>query len=387
MYCSKCATESGSTLFCHVCDNYLPDPNTGPKAGLVRRFVAVLLDDALAIGLVLFAVVLIPRSPENGWHSTIAIIALVLYAIAFLGCLSSGLTPGKALLSIRVVDKRTGSPAGFGQMFVREIIGKFVSGFFLGLGFFWAIWDRDAQAWHDKLASTVVVRTEAGITQNRPSRAWPAIAFSCLACSVVFFLIPNSAAADKVAPLATEQSSALIAPTTPQLQTADSASSGEPTSTQPGVSTSDDSNTASVDNASMSSASPSIPGASTDADASIPQFLGRWTSAAEHNDAAALASYYEENVDRYFLARNVSRSFVQNDKQQWLDSGHRFVSFKVDNITVESASPSMVTLSLTKNVDWSTNGEASISRKTHSRLWLTKDEGDWHIVGEQDLLQ
>jgi uncharacterized RDD family membrane protein YckC len=169
MYCSKCETESGSTLFCHVCDNYLPDPNTGAKAGLVRRFVAVLLDDALAIGLVLFAVAWISRPHDNGWHSTIALIALVLYAIAFLGCLSSGLTPGKALLSIRVVDKRTGSPAGFGQMFVREIIGKFVSGFFLGLGFFWAIWDRDAQAWHDKLANTVVVRTEAGITQNQPS--------------------------------------------------------------------------------------------------------------------------------------------------------------------------------------------------------------------------
>jgi uncharacterized RDD family membrane protein YckC len=28
----------------------------------------------------------------------------------------------------------------------------------LGLGYFWAIWDKDNQAWHDKIAGTVVVK-------------------------------------------------------------------------------------------------------------------------------------------------------------------------------------------------------------------------------------
>jgi RDD family len=310
---------------------------------------------------------------------------MAMYAIAFLGCLSSGLTPGKALLSIRVVDKRTGAPAGFGRMFVREIIGKFVSGFFLGLGFFWAIWDRDAQAWHDKLANTIVVRTEAEITQNQPSAAWPAVAFLCLACSFLFLLLPDHAEPGNVADPAIEQPSAQISSATPQQPPTDSTSSSETTSTQPAASASDEGNAGSLVDASISSAAPSNP--SADADASISQFLNRWTTAAEHNDAADLASYYEENVARYFLARNVSRSFVQNDKQQWLDSGHRFVSYKVGDITVESASPSLLTLSLTKNVEWSNNDAASISRETHSRLWLTKDEGDWHIVGEQDLLK
>ncbi len=33
-----------------------------------------------------------------------------------------------------------------------------LSKLFLGLGFFWAIWDKDGQAWHDKIAGTVVLR-------------------------------------------------------------------------------------------------------------------------------------------------------------------------------------------------------------------------------------
>jgi uncharacterized RDD family membrane protein YckC len=31
----------------------------------------------------------------------------------------------------------------------------------LYLGYFWMLWDREAQTWHDKLASTVVVPISA----------------------------------------------------------------------------------------------------------------------------------------------------------------------------------------------------------------------------------
>lgn len=43
-------------------------------------------------------------------------------------------------------------------MLLRETLGKFVSSLFLGLGMFWAIWDKDRQTWHDKIAGTVVIR-------------------------------------------------------------------------------------------------------------------------------------------------------------------------------------------------------------------------------------
>ena len=57
-----------------------------------------------------------------------------------------------------MVDYQTGTIPGFGKMFVREIVGRFISGDFNGLGYFWAIFDKNSQAWHDKIAGTVVLQ-------------------------------------------------------------------------------------------------------------------------------------------------------------------------------------------------------------------------------------
>jgi len=62
---------------------------------------------------------------------------------------------------IRAADKRSGGLPGFGRMLLRETLGKIVSGLFLGLGYFWAVFDRDSQAWHDKIAGTVVLKKAA----------------------------------------------------------------------------------------------------------------------------------------------------------------------------------------------------------------------------------
>ena len=53
--------------------------------------------------------------------------------------------------------------ATYGQAFGRTLmIGFFFSIFFMGgaLDFVWPLWDRKRQAWHDKVAGTVVIRTE-----------------------------------------------------------------------------------------------------------------------------------------------------------------------------------------------------------------------------------
>jgi uncharacterized RDD family membrane protein YckC len=42
-------------------------------------------------------------------------------------------------------------------MVLRESFGKTLSGIFFGLGYLWALWDRDSQAWHDKIAGTLVI--------------------------------------------------------------------------------------------------------------------------------------------------------------------------------------------------------------------------------------
>ena len=66
-------------------------------------------------------------------------------------------TPGKMLLSLRIVDADTGGAMSLGQS-VGRYFAYLVSIMPLGLGLLWVAFDRRKQAWHDKLAHTVVVR-------------------------------------------------------------------------------------------------------------------------------------------------------------------------------------------------------------------------------------
>ncbi|GAA0115324.1 RDD family protein [Clostridium senegalense] len=70
---------------------------------------------------------------------------------------SKSTSMGKAILKMKVLDKRTRQPVGFLKMVLRELIGKQVSGLFFGLGYIWIFIDKDNQAWHDKIFDTIVV--------------------------------------------------------------------------------------------------------------------------------------------------------------------------------------------------------------------------------------
>jgi uncharacterized RDD family membrane protein YckC len=160
MFCPKCNTESGPSLFCYVCDAYLPSMISGVKASIAKRFAAYFLDSffvGFPVGL-LFGVANGNLEKMNFASFLILIFfAWFIYLLICAGFLAKGQTPGKWVMWIRVVDKHDGSAPGFGRMFFRETIGKAVSGCFLGFGWFWALWDRDTQTWHDKMAGTVVL--------------------------------------------------------------------------------------------------------------------------------------------------------------------------------------------------------------------------------------
>ena len=66
-------------------------------------------------------------------------------------------TPGKAMLSLRVVDADTGKTLSVGQAAARYVC-YILSALPLCLGFIWVAFDRKKQGWHDKIAQTVVVR-------------------------------------------------------------------------------------------------------------------------------------------------------------------------------------------------------------------------------------
>lgn len=65
-------------------------------------------------------------------------------------------TPGKMLVSAKIVDAKTGGVPSTGQL-VGRYFAYLVSYLSLGLGFLWVAFDKRKQGWHDKLAGTVVV--------------------------------------------------------------------------------------------------------------------------------------------------------------------------------------------------------------------------------------
>jgi len=69
-------------------------------------------------------------------------------------------TPGKMVLSLRVVDAETGNTMSVGQS-IGRYLGYFVSIIPLCLGLIWVGFDRRKQGWHDKLAGTVVIRSKS----------------------------------------------------------------------------------------------------------------------------------------------------------------------------------------------------------------------------------
>lgn len=67
-------------------------------------------------------------------------------------------TPGKMVISARIVDATTGEPPTTGQS-IGRYLGYWVSAIPFCLGFLWVAFDRRKQGWHDKLANTVVIRS------------------------------------------------------------------------------------------------------------------------------------------------------------------------------------------------------------------------------------
>jgi len=123
---------------------------TSARAGFWRRFVAAFVD-GIVLSVAYF--VFLGFTSENG-----ASLLNFLIGIAYYTYLegSSGQTLGKKALGIRVVDLGGGGSIGFGRAFIRYI-GRIVSAIPLLLGYFWMLWDKEKQTWHDKFANSVVV--------------------------------------------------------------------------------------------------------------------------------------------------------------------------------------------------------------------------------------
>ena len=135
---------------------------SGPRAGFGQRLGAALIDGIL-VGVVGFVV-------RVAINSTLGALVSLVIGIAYFGYLegsNSGQTLGKRWIGIRVIDYNTGGPIGFGRAVIRYF-GRWVSAIACLLGYFWMLWDKERQTWHDKFASDVVVPVS-----SYPVASWP----------------------------------------------------------------------------------------------------------------------------------------------------------------------------------------------------------------------
>ncbi len=133
-------------------------------AGFLRRFAAVALDAVLfSIVVAAFAFTYfdgyLPWSEYQLFdfreflnHEILPFVLTVLFWVY------KAATPGKMALNSQIIDAKTGEKPSVGQSIVRYLC-YYVSALPLGLGFFWALFDKHNRAWHDLIAGTLVVKS------------------------------------------------------------------------------------------------------------------------------------------------------------------------------------------------------------------------------------
>ena len=129
---------------------------------------ASIVDSILLTILLVIVSLLLFGSVESTPNLTHVLVEYVLpVGVVLLFWIRRQATPGKIMIHAKIVDANTGADPRPGQ-FVLRYLGYFVSGIFLGLGFLWVAFDRRKQGWHDKLATTVVIRERDPLLDTPP---------------------------------------------------------------------------------------------------------------------------------------------------------------------------------------------------------------------------
>jgi uncharacterized RDD family membrane protein YckC len=103
----------------------------------------------------------LPTTCEGSFFGSIGyfeLIGLVVELAYFVVLWSQfGGTLGQRMLGLHVVEAATGRNIGIGRA-IGRFAGYVISGVALDIGFIWVAFDPQKQGWHDKIASTFVVR-------------------------------------------------------------------------------------------------------------------------------------------------------------------------------------------------------------------------------------
>ncbi len=127
-----------------------PGNTTVVYATFWQRFGAILID-AILIAVFAGSLDIILGDTKGG----IATLINIGYYVGFL--VLNQQTIGKMVLKIKVV-REDGQKITFFNAFMREVVGRFVCGITIGIGYLAVLWDGKKQGFHDKIALTYVVK-------------------------------------------------------------------------------------------------------------------------------------------------------------------------------------------------------------------------------------
>lgn len=137
----------------------------GTAAGFWIRAIAAVLDSVISSALqftMAFALASITELSGAGALPMVQMLIMlfstlagVFYYVFFTGY--SGQTPGKMALGLKVV-RLDDTQVSYGQAFIRETIGKFISGIVLGIGYLMVALRSDKRGLHDLMADTRVIK-------------------------------------------------------------------------------------------------------------------------------------------------------------------------------------------------------------------------------------
>jgi uncharacterized RDD family membrane protein YckC len=154
--CRHCQTPlAKDAKWCSRCDRSTRVHIDAKLASPAKRLGAAALDSVIPS----FGTGMLARIGIDAGLSTSGIvrtIAIVVWAVWSMMLFSNGMTPGKWMLGLYVIDD-SGDTAGFFRMLFREYVCKPLVTLPFMLGIAWVLVDKDNQGWHDKLVNTYVV--------------------------------------------------------------------------------------------------------------------------------------------------------------------------------------------------------------------------------------
>lgn len=136
--------------------------------------------------LIKFSMVYLQQSGASNTDSTIQYVVMGIIVILFWVFRSA--TPGKMVLSMKIVDVKTfGKPHPF-RLIIRYL-GYILSSIPPFLGFLWIAIDKRKQGWHDKIAGTAVIYTKPVDSAEEKEKRFKRQTFIAIVTVLLFIIL------------------------------------------------------------------------------------------------------------------------------------------------------------------------------------------------------